>query len=82
MDHLDLVNMVIQMNVSEAKAKLSELLDAAASGDEVVIARSGRAIARLVPVAEPSRRTLGFLPVSVGDELFTPLDDGERADWE
>ncbi|HXH56969.1 type II toxin-antitoxin system prevent-host-death family antitoxin [Iamia sp.] len=74
--------MVIQMNVSEAKAKLSELLDAAESGDEVVIARSGRAVARLVAISEPSPRTLGFLPVSVADELFAPLADGERADWE
>lgn len=74
--------MVIQMNVSEAKAKLSELLDAAESGDEVMIARSGRPVARLVAISEPSPRTLGFLPVSVADELFAPLTDGEQADWE
>lgn len=74
--------MTIQMNVAEAKAKLSELLDAAASGDEVVIARSGQPLARLVPIAEPPPRALGFLPLDIDDALFDPLDDGELADWE
>lgn len=55
-----LVTMRIQMNVGEAKAKLSELLDAAAAGDEVVIARAGRQIVRLVPIDEPPLRRLGF----------------------
>lgn len=45
--------MVIQMNISEAKAKLSELLDAAQSGQEVIIARSGRAIAKLTALNGP-----------------------------
>ncbi|MFV0260216.1 MAG: type II toxin-antitoxin system Phd/YefM family antitoxin [Acidimicrobiales bacterium] len=74
--------MVIKMNVSEAKAKLSELLDAAARGDEVVIARSGRAVARLVPIELPTSRELGFFPLRVSDELFAPLDDEVLAAWE
>ncbi len=74
--------MTITMNVAEAKAKLSELLDAAAAGDDVVIARSGTPVARLVPVGEPPSRRLGFLSVSVDDELFAPLTDHELADWE
>lgn len=81
-DHLDLVDMVIQMNVSEAKAKLSELLDAAAEGKEVVIARSGRAIARLVAIEPPANRELGFFPIDVPDEMFAPLDDEALARWE
>ncbi len=74
--------MVIQMNVAEAKAKLSELLEAAVAGNDVVIARSGRAIARLVPIAEPAARTLGFFPLTVDDELFTALPDHELDGWE
>lgn len=70
------------MNIAEAKAKLSELLDAAAAGREVVIARSGRPVARLVPVIEPPLRTLGFLPLDIDDALFAPLDDRELQDWE
>jgi prevent-host-death family protein len=74
--------MVTQVNVSEAKAKLSELLDAALAGREVVIARSGRPVARLVPITETPRRQLGFLPISVDDALFAPLGGDELDDWE
>lgn len=81
-DHLDLVDMTIQMNVSEAKAKLSELLDAAAAGTDVVIARSGRAVARLVPVTAPAPRRLGFLALDIDDALFGPLDADGLASWE
>lgn len=74
--------MVTQVNVSEAKAKLSELLDAALAGREVVIARAGRPVVRLVPIAEPHERQLGFLPLTVDDELFAPLDGADLAAWE
>ncbi len=69
------------MNVAEAKAKLSELLDAAAAGDEVVIARSGTPLARLVPLSPPPPRRLGFCPIEVDDALFAPLDGDELAAW-
>ena len=39
--------MTSQINVAEAKAKLSELLDRALAGEEIVIARAGRPLARL-----------------------------------
>lgn len=81
-DYLDLVIMVIQMNIAEAKAKLSELLDAAAKGREVVIARSGTAVARLVPIEAPASRELGFFPAEIPDELFEPMDNAALAEWE
>lgn len=37
------------VNVYEAKTHLSQLLDLAASGEEVVIARAGRPLAKLIP---------------------------------
>lgn len=40
--------MTVQMNVAEAKAKLSELLAAVDAGEEVIIARGGVPAARLV----------------------------------
>ena len=42
------------VNVYEAKTHLSQLLDRAAAGEEIIIARSGRPIARLVALAESS----------------------------
>jgi len=48
--------MACQINIAEAKAKLSELLDRALAGEEVVIARAGKALARLVPIETRPRR--------------------------
>jgi prevent-host-death family protein len=44
----------IQVNVYDAKTQLSRLLDQVAAGDDVVIARAGRPVARLVPYARPT----------------------------
>jgi prevent-host-death family protein len=50
----------MQVNVHEAKTKLSQLLERVEAGEEVVIARAGRPVARLVRVSAPPRpRTLG-----------------------
>lgn len=51
----------MQVNVHQAKTRLSELLVAAEAGEEVVIARSGTPIVRLVPItASAARRRPGF----------------------
>jgi prevent-host-death family protein len=48
------------VNIHEAKAHLSRLLKRVAGGEDVVIARAGRPIARLVPVGSPmGERVLG-----------------------
>ena len=38
----------------EAKTKLSQLVERAESGEDIVIARNGKPVVRLVPVASPS----------------------------
>ncbi|MCW5611662.1 MAG: type II toxin-antitoxin system Phd/YefM family antitoxin [Rubrivivax sp.] len=54
--------MPVTVNVHEAKTQLSRLLEQAAQGREVVIAKAGRPVARLVPVQPPpATRALGFL---------------------
>jgi prevent-host-death family protein len=51
---------VPQYNVAEAKARFSELVQKAVSGEDVVIARDNRPLLRLVPLAAPGgRRTPG-----------------------
>jgi len=49
------------VNVYEAKTHLSQLLDRAAAGEEIIIARAGRPVARLVALADSSanRRSPG-----------------------
>lgn len=39
------------INIYEAKARLSALLDKAQAGEEIVIARAGKPLARLTPIA-------------------------------
>jgi prevent-host-death family protein len=56
-----MTNMSTQVNIAEAKARLSALIEAALAGEEVVLARSGRPVARIVPLTAPTRRSLGIL---------------------
>jgi prevent-host-death family protein len=42
------------LNIAEAKARLAELVQRAARGEEIIIARNGEPQARLVPL-EPKR---------------------------
>jgi len=74
--------MSLTVNVQEAKASLSRLLVAAEHGDDVVIARYGKPVVQLVPIAQPAERALGFIPGEVSDEVLRPLDDAELARWE
>jgi prevent-host-death family protein len=49
-------------NIHEAKTHLSRLVEAAAAGEEIVIAKAGKPLARLVPIdAATGPRTLGVL---------------------
>ncbi len=41
------------VNIHEAKTHLSRLLNRVVSGEEVIIARGGKAVAKLVPIEEP-----------------------------
>jgi prevent-host-death family protein len=51
---------VIVVNVHQAKTELSKLLRRVARGEEIVIARAGKPVARLVPLATaPAPRQLG-----------------------
>jgi prevent-host-death family protein len=45
-----------EFGVFEAKNKLSDLLDRAERGEEIIITRRGKPIAKLVPIAKKSKR--------------------------
>ena len=51
----------MQVNMHEAKTHLSRLVERAAAGEEVVIAKAGKPVAKLVPVngGKPEPRRLG-----------------------
>lgn len=53
------VVVVNTLNLYEAKTRLSSLVDAAAAGEEIVIAKAGRPMAKLVPIKSAVRRRPG-----------------------
>jgi prevent-host-death family protein len=66
------------VNLYEAKTKLSQLVERAAAGEEIIIAKAGRPLARLVPLAKRTTpRPLGLLAgkVHVGPDFDDPLPD-------
>ena len=72
------------VNVHEAKTHLSRLLAQVEAGKEIVIARNGAPVARLVPVRQPGKRQFGALKgrIVVRDAFFEPLPEAELAAWE
>ena len=59
----------------EAKARLSELIDTVSSGEEIPISRYGKPVAKLVGLAMPEARELGFYPIAFRSELLGPTAD-------
>jgi prevent-host-death family protein len=66
------------VNLHTAKTHLSRLVDEAAAGQEVVIAKSGKPMVRLVPVTVRGRRTgFGALrgKIRIREDFDAPLPD-------
>ena len=65
------------VNIHAAKNHLSRLVEAAAGGEEIIIAKAGKPIARLGPLAGVRARTLGALAgkLHVPDDFDAPLPD-------
>ena len=74
------------VTIHKAKTELSKLLKRVEAGEEIVIARGNKAIAKLSPVAAPDRkpRTPGAWKgrFTVPDSFFDPLPEEELALWE
>ncbi len=66
------------LNLYEAKTSLSELVDRAAAGEEIIIAKAGRPLAKLVPLRRTPlpRRPGGWEgQVRVAEDFDAPLPD-------
>ena len=76
---------MIKVNVHEAKTGLSKLLRRVAAGEEVVIAKAGKPVARLVSISVPGReRKLGLDrgKVQIATDFDAPLPEDVLADFE
>jgi prevent-host-death family protein len=78
--------MTKSVNVHEAKTHLSRLLDEAMNGDEIIIARSGVPLVRLVPIDQalrPEGFVRGIWPdLELDAPFFDALPDSELNAWE
>jgi prevent-host-death family protein len=66
-----------QVNVHEAKTHFSELVARVERGEEIVIARAGTPVAKLVPLTALPRRPLGLFKgqIWMSDDFDDPLPD-------
>lgn len=77
------LGVVTEVNVYQAKNSLSALLAKVEAGEDVVIARNGRPVARLVPIGDrPETRTPGawWGRVWIADDV-DEADDTELSAW-
>ena len=68
--------MARQVNIHEAKTHFSKILEEVERGEEVVIARAGTPVAKVIPIEpEPPRRKLGQLKgqIWISDDFDDPL---------
>ncbi|MFW5740892.1 MAG: type II toxin-antitoxin system Phd/YefM family antitoxin [Myxococcota bacterium] len=72
------------VNMHEAKTELSRLVERALAGEDVVIARAGVPVVRLVPVVARGKRKLGQWAgrVEMADDFDAPLGDEDLDAWE
>lgn len=75
----------MEVNIHEAKTHLSKLLERVALGEEVIIAKAGTPVAKLVPVeSKPRKRVLGTAKGDfvVPDDFNDPDPEIERMFYE
>lgn len=67
----------------EAKTTLSQLVDQVERGEEIVLARAGKPVARIVAIRTSATRTLGQWRhrVRMSDDFDAPLPTDELATW-
>lgn len=72
------------VNVHQAKTQLSQLLAQVEAGADVVIARRGEPVARLVRYKPQGKRRFGAMKgrIVVDDSILDPLPKDELAAWE
>ncbi len=78
---------MIMVNIHEAKARLSEYLDAAMKGERVLICKHNQPIAELRPVEQIRTAPRDLAPMYPGESVVTaaffyPLGSDEIAAWE
>jgi prevent-host-death family protein len=75
---------MVKATVHQAKTNLSKLIEHAERGEEVIICRGKKPVAKIVAVEQPPKtRILGGWEGKfvVGPEFFEPLTEEELKEW-
>jgi prevent-host-death family protein len=74
------------VNIYQAKTQLSKLVDKAAEGEDIVIARNGKPVARLTALNKKQKRLIGLGALEgkgwIADDFDAPLPDEVLAEFE
>ena len=74
------------VTVHKAKTELSKLIARAEAGEEIIIARGSKPVARLAPIQAPAGKGRGLGAwkgrLVVPDSFFDPLSENELQSWE
>lgn len=72
-----------KINIHEAKTQMSKLVDRAQSGEEFIIAKAGKPVARIVPLGKMKRK-LGILngKIQIPEDFNAPLPEAVLAGFE
>jgi antitoxin (DNA-binding transcriptional repressor) of toxin-antitoxin stability system len=75
---------MVKATIQEAETHLAELVDKAQGGEEVLLYKGEKPVARIVSLPEePAERKLGIMKgvFEVGPEFFEPLPEDELEAW-
>lgn len=73
---------MIIVNVHEAKTNFSRLIDRAHAGEEIIVAKAGKPMARLVPLEKREERVPGRYAGFVPESFYESLPESELEVWE
>ncbi len=71
-----------KINIHEAKTHFSKLIDRVRAGEEIVIAKAGKPVAKLMPIDRPAPRKPGIAEGRLTDAFFEPLPAEEIDAWQ
>ena len=74
-----------QVNVHQAKTQLSKLLADVEKGEEIVVARNGTPVAKLIPFPKPAKKRMRVGNwkgrITMSPDWDAPLTEEELKDW-
>ncbi len=65
------------VNIHEAKTQFSKLVESAINGEETIIAKSGKPVAKIIPISQKPKRRPGVLKgkIKIADDFDAPLSE-------